>query len=131
MIFYRDFYTGESIAGKKEKVKWKILHDAGQLGIYVIALGSNPENLMDIIPSWELMQACYPRQDTLVIGVDQGYDNAMELAGKIVMDVFQKTGNLKAGGKTRKTPPCRQDPPVLPYRRYNEPEPQASQNTGK
>ncbi|MEY8390762.1 hypothetical protein AALA98_05205 [Lachnospiraceae bacterium 45-W7] len=94
MIFYRDFYTGESIAGKKEKVKWKILHNAGQLDIYVIALGSNPQNLMDIIPSWELMQKYYPSHDTLVIGVDKGYDNAMELAGKIVVDVFQKTGNL-------------------------------------
>jgi len=94
MVFYKSFYAGESISEKKEKVKWKILHNAGQLEVYVIALSSNPENLMDIIPSWELMQKHYPSQDMLIIGVDKGYENAMELAGKIVVDVFQKTGNL-------------------------------------
>lgn len=30
----------------------------------------------------------------LVIGVDKGYDNALELAGKIILEVFQKTGSL-------------------------------------
>ena len=94
MIFYRDFYAGESIARKKEKVKWKIIHRAGQVDVYVITLSSNPENLMDIIPSWQLMQKYYRSQDMLVIGVDRGYENAMELAGRIVSDVFQKTGNL-------------------------------------
>lgn len=94
MIFYRDFYAGESIARKKEKVKWKILHRAGQVDVYVITLSSNPENLMDIIPSWQLMQKYYRSQDMLVIGVDRGYENAMELAGRIVMDVYGKTGGF-------------------------------------
>lgn len=95
MTWYKEFYVGESIAGKKEKVKWKILHNAGQVDIYVIALGSNPDNLLDIIPSWELMQKYYPKSDMLVVGIDKGYENAMELAGKIVMDVYNKTGNFK------------------------------------
>ena len=94
MIWYKKFYAGESIEQKKEKVKWKILHNAGQLDIYVIALSSNPENLLDIIPAQELMQKAYPKQDMLVVGVDKGYDNARELAGKIIMDVLQETGNL-------------------------------------
>lgn len=95
MIWYKDFYAGESIASKKERVKWKILHNAGQLDIYVIALGSTEGNLLDIIPAWELMQKHYPKIDMLVVGVDKGYDNAMELAGKIVIDVFKETGTFK------------------------------------
>ncbi|MCI9525838.1 MAG: hypothetical protein HFH37_02815 [Lachnospiraceae bacterium] len=94
MIWYKEFYAGESIGYKKEKVKWKILHNAGQLDIYVIALSSNPHNLLDIISSIELMQKAYPRQDMMVVGIDKGYDNAVGLAGRIIMDVFQKTGNL-------------------------------------
>lgn len=94
MIWYKAFYAGESIEHKKEKVKWKILHNAGQLDIYVIALSSNPENLLDIISAKELMQKSYPKKDMLVIGVDKGYDNAIELAGNIIMDVFRKTGSL-------------------------------------
>lgn len=94
MTWYKEFYAGESIEHKKEKVKWKILHNAGQLDIYVIALSSNHANLLDIISATELMQKAYPKQDMLVVGVDKGYDNALELAAKIIMDVYQKTGNL-------------------------------------
>lgn len=94
MIWYKDFYAGEAIASKKEKIKWKIQHKAGQLDIYVIALGSAEGNLLDIIPSWELMQKYYPKMDMLIVGVDKGYDNAMELAGRIVTDVYKETGTF-------------------------------------
>ncbi len=95
MIWYREFYAGESIARKKRKIKWKVLHQVGQIDIYVITLSSNPENLLDIIPSWELMQKYYPKSELFVVGIDKGYENALELAGNIVMDVYHKTGNFK------------------------------------
>ncbi len=94
MIWDREFYAGESIARKKRKIKWKICHNAGQLDIYVITLSSNPQNLLDIIPSWEIMQKYYPQADLLVVGIDKGYDNALELAGRIVMDVYDRTGDF-------------------------------------
>ena len=94
MIWYKDFYAGDSMKKKRKRVKWKILHNAGQLDIYEITLSSNPANLLDIIPSWELMQKYYPKKGLFVVGVDKGYENAIELAGRIIMDVFQKTGNL-------------------------------------
>lgn len=56
MVWYKDLYVGESIVHKTKKVKWKIMHNAGQIGIYVITLASNTQNLLDIIPSYELMQ---------------------------------------------------------------------------
>ncbi len=95
MDWYQEFYAGESIAGKKEKVKRKILRNAGMMNIYIIALSSNPENLLDIIPSWELMQNCYPKSELLVVGVDRGYENAIELASVIIMDVYQETGTFQ------------------------------------
>lgn len=94
MVWDREFYAGERIARKKSKIKWKISHNAGQLDIYVITLSSNPENLLDIIPSWELMQKYYPKAELVVVGIDKGYENAMELAGRIVMDVYHKTGDF-------------------------------------
>lgn len=62
MIWYKDLYVGESIVHKTKKVKWKIMHNAGQIGIYVITLASNTQNLLDIIPSYELMQKGYPKK---------------------------------------------------------------------
>ena len=79
---------------RAEIVKWKVIHNARQFDIYVIALSSNPDNLLDIIPAWELRQKHYPKSDMLVVGIDKGYDNAIELAGKIVKDVYHKTGDF-------------------------------------
>ncbi len=94
MVWDSQYYAGESIAAKKEKIKWKILHRAGLIDVYVIALSSNPKNLLDIIPSWELNQKCYPKEGMVVVGIDKGYENAMELAGRIVMDVYRDTGGF-------------------------------------
>ena len=60
MIWYKDLYVGESIVHKTKKVKWKIMHNAGQIGIYVITLASNTQNLLDIIPSYEAANAFSP-----------------------------------------------------------------------
>ena len=53
MTWYDELYVGESIVHKTKRVKWKINHNAGQIGIYVIAPASNDKNLLDIIPAAE------------------------------------------------------------------------------
>lgn len=98
MIWYKEFYAGDTIAAKKEKVKQKICRNAGQLDIYVITLGTAEGNLLDIVPSWELMQKHYPKLDMLAVGIDKGYENALELAAKIVLDVYKKTGDFNVRG---------------------------------
>ena len=94
MIWYKDLYVGESIVHKTKKVKWKIMHNAGQIGIYVITLASNTQNLLDIIPSYELMQKGYPKKDMVVVGLAKGYDEAIEVAASIVDEVYYSTGTF-------------------------------------
>ncbi len=94
MIWYDKLYVGESIIHKTKKVKWKICHNAGQIDIYVITFPSNRENLLDIIPAWELMQKAYPKKKLYVIGLAKGYDEAIELAASIVNEVYQNTGTF-------------------------------------
>jgi hypothetical protein len=94
MTWYNDLYVGESIVHKKKKIIWKIRHNAGQLDIYVIALASNDANLLDIIPSWELLQKGYPKQQMHVVGLAKGYDEALEVAASIIDEVYRKTGTF-------------------------------------
>ena len=94
MRWYEDLYAGESIRHKIEKIKWKIRHNAGQIDIYVIALASNPQNLLDIIPAWELMQKAYPKQGMYIIGLAQGYTEALEVVTQIIDEVYQQTGGF-------------------------------------
>lgn len=97
MTWYDDLYVGESIIHKTKKVKWKICHNAGQIGIYVITLASNKSNLLDIIPAQELLQRGYPKQNLHVIGLAEGYDEAVEVAVSIVDEVYRSTGDFAVG----------------------------------
>ncbi len=94
MIWYDKLYVGESIVHKTKKIKWKIMHNAGQIGIYVITLASNRQNLLDIIPSYELMQRGYPKRDMVIVGLAKGYDEAVEVAASIVDEVYRNTGTF-------------------------------------
>ncbi len=94
MIWYKNLYVGERIGRGAARVKWKIRHNAGQISIYVIALASNEKNLLDIIPAQELLQKSYPKKKLYVVGLAKGYDEAIETAASIVMDVYRKTGTF-------------------------------------
>ena len=76
MIWYKDLYVGESIVHKTKKVKWKIMHNAGQIGIYVITLASNTQNLLDIHTIIRTDAKGYPKKDMVVVGLAKGYDGS-------------------------------------------------------
>lgn len=95
MKWYDDLYVGESIIHKKNRVKWKIAHNAGQVGVYVIALAAGADSLLDIIPSWALLQKSYPKKDLYIVGLAKGYDEAVETAVSIVDEVYRRTGAFR------------------------------------
>ena len=101
MKWYDDLYVGEGIIHKTNKIKWKILHNAGQIRIYVITLASNDKNLLDIIPSQELMQKGYPKKDLYVVGLAKGYDEAVEVAASIIDEVYRQTGAFEVASYLR------------------------------
>lgn len=94
MRWYKDLYAGPSVLPKIKNVKWKIIHNAGQLRVYVITLATNEKNLLDIIPARELLQKHYPKQELYVVGLAGNYEEALELAGSIVSEVYRMTGGF-------------------------------------
>lgn len=94
MKWYKNLYVGESIEHKKKKVIWKIKHNAGMLHTYVITFPSNPDNLLDIIPTTDLMQKAYPKDKLMVIGIAGDYDEALELTRQIVDETYHETGRV-------------------------------------
>lgn len=92
MKWYDDLYVGDSIIHRKKQIKWKILHNAGQINIYIITIAANKKNLLDIIPSRELLQKGYPKKELFIIGLAKGYEEAIEVAASIVDEVYRQTG---------------------------------------
>ena len=86
-----DYYVGEGIKDA-EKTKKRI--DAGKvaLGVYLVTLSENPGNLLEIIPSYMLIQKSYYAKCPEIIGMAKGKDEATDLAVDIVKNIYGETG---------------------------------------
>lgn len=93
MKWYDKLYLTDSVRKRAGQIKWRISHNAGTLDVYVIAFASNPENLLDIIPAWEIMQKHYPKKKMKIIGLAGGWEDALELVRCIIDETYQNTGN--------------------------------------
>lgn len=95
MKWYKNLYYGEMIAPKARQIVKKIKKNKLTPDVYVIALASNPDNQLDLIATWELLQPGYPKEDIRIIGLAQGKNEALQLVTYIVDEVYQKTGDVK------------------------------------
>lgn len=92
MKWYDKLYLGEGITPKEKQIIKRIKKNQLTPDVYVIAFASNPQNLLDVIPSWELMQKGYPKEQIRVIGLASGKKEALELVRQIIDEVYQATG---------------------------------------
>ncbi len=94
MKFFHDLFVSEGILPCLEQIVEKIKQNTLTPNIYVITFASNPKNLLDIIPTWELMQPGYPKKDVEIIGIAGGKKDALELVEHMIRETFEQTGNI-------------------------------------
>ena len=97
MRWYERLYLGE----KAKKHRFSILQVVRKektSGYYILTPASNPKNLLDIYSAHTLNQPYYKKQDLLIVGVASDYDDAAMLAGRIIEDVYKKTGGYDVSG---------------------------------
>lgn len=97
MRWYERLYLGE----KAKKNRFSILQAVRKeksSGYYILTPASNPKNLLDIYSAHTLNQPYYKKQDLLIVGVAADYEDAAVLAGKIIRDVYKKTGGYDVNG---------------------------------
>lgn len=63
------------------------------LRAYVIALASNPENLLDLYPVFVLQQEHFQTEHLSIVGIAADKEEAMEVAAVIVEETFHHTGS--------------------------------------
>lgn len=97
MRWYDRLYVGE----KAKKDRYSVIQavrSGKPMGYYVLTPASNGKNLLDIYPALTLMQPYYKEKDILIVGVAADYADAAELAGRIVGEVYKKTGGFDISG---------------------------------
>ena len=94
MIWYDDLFLSDSLKKMKNRIKWKINHRRATGMVHLICLPSNKNNLLDIIPSGNLLQKGYPKQDLTIIGLAADYNEAIILTRDIIHEIYVNTGKM-------------------------------------
>ena len=61
-------------------------------GVYLVTLSENPGNLLEIVPSYMLIQKSYYARCPEIVGMAKGKDEAIDLAVDIVKNIYGETG---------------------------------------
>lgn len=97
MRWYEKLYVGERAKKDRFSIIQSVRHGKVS-GNYVLTPSSNGKNVLDIYPAVTLLQPYYKELDLLIIGIAADYDDAVELAGKIVAELYRKTGGFDLTG---------------------------------
>ncbi len=99
MRWYEKLYVGEKARDRRFSIIQSIRHGKAS-GYYVLTPPSNSGNLLDMYPAYTLTQPYYQKQDLLIIGVAADFEDAAELAGRILQDLYRKTGGFDLSALT-------------------------------
>lgn len=94
MRWYNRLYVGEKAKKHRFSIIQSIRRRKYRMGVFVITPASNGNNILDIYPLATLLAPYYREKEFLILGIAQGYGEALELAAKIVGDMYQKTGSF-------------------------------------
>lgn len=100
MKWYKDLYIGELAKKHKNRIIRKIKNGKFQTGVYVLTLPLNDDNILDIYPSYVLNQKYYREISIDIVGLACGYDEAMEVLQKLVIDCYKSTGSFRISKMT-------------------------------
>ena len=95
MIWYDDLYFGgRHIKRRYKKIKRKIIRGVPHEPVYVIALPSAGSGLLEIIPSTQLLQEAYPRDDMRIVGMASDRVSASHLVCRMIDEIYQNRGDF-------------------------------------
>lgn len=102
MKWYKRLYVGKNAQLSKRSIIRNIRQGRFQLGVYVLALPANDENVLDIYPAYTLLQPYYRKKEIYIVGIAKGREEAMKLLTQIVMEASEATGSYKVRGLVEK-----------------------------
>ena len=91
MKYYHALYMSDKLKTKQKKILDKIESGKWQLDKYLIVLSANKNNQLEFFNSAILLQEAMMKEEMLVVGIADGYDEAMNLVKRITEEVYKST----------------------------------------
>ncbi len=93
--FYHDLYVSDIWMNKKKKIMKKLQENRLQPEVYVITLAGGKQNNLEFYSSMLLKQHIFDKMELFVVGIADGYMDALYMVERITDDVFRKTGDAE------------------------------------
>ena len=93
MKFLQELYLGEKIAPKVDQIVKKIMTEKNVPNLYLITMSNHPDNMLDLIPHWEVLQKNYPKEMLRIVGLASNKKEAISLTQVMIEESIQMTGN--------------------------------------
>lgn len=91
MHIYKKLYCDETTEQQKKKIIRKLKYHSGLFNTYVIAVSAGTD-YFDLIPGHQFKQKAYPLKELLIVGLADGYDSAVSMTVRMIMDFSEKYG---------------------------------------
>ena len=91
--FYCDLYVSECWREKKNKIIKKLKENRIQPQVYIVALSQGDQNELEFFSSILLKQHVFEHAELFIVGIADGYDEALDLTEKITGEIYSKTGD--------------------------------------
>ena len=95
IVWYEHLYMGAKAKRRRFAIIQDIREKKPYADVYVITPPSNGNNILDIYPTETILKDYYEDKELLVLGIAQGYQEALKLAGRIVDEMYHRTGGFQ------------------------------------
>lgn len=95
---YCDLYVSDPLEKKKNKVIRNLMEGRLQPSVYLITLSRGEQNHLEFFSALLLKQPVFDQAELFVIGIANGYDDALYLVEEITQEVLEQTGGTNLRG---------------------------------
>ena len=94
MLWSDRIFLGRGVRRNYRRIKWKIMHNIAQQGVFLLVLPTDRAGNPEIIPSPFLLQKNYPKEELCVIGLAESRPASFALLEQITAQMYEKTKTI-------------------------------------
>lgn len=93
ILFHNKLYVAEELSDSRRKVLKKLKQGKLQMGVLVITLPLGDNDMLEIYPSYVLLQEKYKQEQITVVGIAGEQETAFSLIEQMANDCLANNGN--------------------------------------
>ena len=94
MRFIKNIFLGETVKAEYHKIRSRLNHGAGTVGIYVICMPETSDDPLEYFDAALLRQHYYRKNPPVIIGIAKGTDEAIAIVEQIIKQCMEETGSI-------------------------------------